>query len=177
MEYPVSAAWYALRVKSNCERVTAAGLLGKGFEVFLPEYQPFGDGSARQSLKPLFPGYLFSRFDINNRLPVLIQPGLLHIVGCGKQAIPVDDHEIESLKIVMRAGLPVQREDNVLLGQQVRIEKGALAGAEGTVVGLRSGQRLLVAISLLQRSVSVMLERDAVGIPMREKANASAYSL
>lgn len=172
MEHPMSAAWYALRVKSNCERVTAAGLTGKGFEVFLPEYQPSGD-SARQSLKPLFPGYLFSRFDINNRLPVLIQPGLVHIVGCGKQAIPVEDHEIESLKIVMRAGLPVQREESVTLGQWVRIEKGALAGAEGTVVGLRGGQRLLVAISLLQRSVSVLLDREAVGAQIRPAAKAS----
>ncbi len=162
MEYQVPHAWYALRVKSNRERITAAGLLGRGFEVFLPECHGHGATRGRQHHKALFPGYLFSRFDINDRLPVLTLPGLVHIVGCGKEPVPVDNQEIESLKIVMRPGLPVQREQGVTLGQRTRIEKGPLAGVEGTVVGVRGRQRLVVAISLLQRSVSVHLDRDSV---------------
>jgi transcriptional antiterminator NusG len=165
MEYPVLHAWYALRVKSNRERITAVGLQGRGFEVFLPECHGYGAAREKQHHKPLFPGYLFSRFDINDRLPVLTLPGLVHIVGCGKQPVPVDNQEIESLKIVMRPGLPVQREQGATLGQRIRIEKGPLTGAEGTVVGLRGRQRLVVAISLLQRAVSVHLDRDSVSEP------------
>ncbi len=144
----MNQAWFALRVKSNRERVTATSLAGKGYEVFLPECR-----------RPLFPGYLFCRFDINDRLPVVSAPGILHIVGLGKQPVPVDEAELESLRIVVRAGLPVRPGTEYVVGQQIRIDRGPLAGASGIVTGL-GPQYLLVTISLLQRSVSVALERD-----------------
>jgi transcription antitermination factor NusG len=144
----MNQAWFALRVKSNRERVTAASLAGRGYDVFLPEYR-----------RPLFPGYLFCRFDINDRFPVVSVPGIVHIVGLGKQPVPVDEAELDSLRIVVQAGLPVRPEAEYAVGQQIRIDRGPLAGASGIVTGL-GPQYLLVTISLLQRSVSVALERD-----------------
>ncbi len=158
MSQSESIAWFALRVKSNRERVTALSLTGKGYEVFLPECR-CADEPAKRPEKVLFPGYLFCRFDVNNRLPILMLPGIVHIVGSGKTPIPVDEAELESLKIVVEAGLPIHREPSLAVGQRVRIQRGPLRGAEGIVVGVRR-QRLVVAISLLQRSMSVELEAD-----------------
>jgi transcription antitermination factor NusG len=152
-------SWFALRVKSNREKVTAQGLCGKGYEVFLPECNRPGGRGNKYTKVPLFAGYVFCRFDVNNRLPILIMPGIVHIVSLGKTPVPVDEVELESLKILVAAGLPLQREDTLAVGQAIRIEKGPLTGAAGIVVGLRR-QRLVVAISLLQRSVSVELDRD-----------------
>jgi transcriptional antiterminator NusG len=86
-------------------------------------------------------------------------PGVVHIVGLGKRPVPVDEDELESLRIVVSANLPVRPEPDYVAGQAVSIKKGPLAGANGVVIGSRE-QRLMVAISLLQRSVSVELDRD-----------------
>lgn len=149
--------WFAIRVKSNRENVTCQALTGKGYEVMLPVYRP--DTTGQRSPVPLFPGYLFSCFDVNNRLPVLTIPGVVHIVGIGKTPVPIDEEELHSLRIVLETGLPIRREEAYAPGQNVRISKGPLAGAGGIVTGSKA-QRFVVSITLLQRSVSVVLEAD-----------------
>ncbi len=153
-----SLDWFAIRVKSNRERVTALGLAGKGYEVFLPEYSRVRS-SGRPERAVLFPGYIFSRFDVLHRLPILTLPGVLHIVSSGKTPLPVDATELESLKLVLKAGLPINTEETYAPGDRVKIDSGPLAGAYGIVAGEQS-QRLLVSITLLQRTVSVALPRE-----------------
>lgn len=154
-----SEEWFAVRVKSNRERVTSLGLMGKGYEVFLPEYSKPGTNGKRSDHAPLFPGYLFCRFDAANRLPILTLPGVVHIVGLGKVPAPVEARELESLKVILKTGLPLNAEESYTVGETVRIDEGPLTGAFGVIVGQKS-QRLLVSITLLQRSVSVALERE-----------------
>jgi|SRR5581483_1934322 len=151
--------WFAIRVKSNREKVAQQHLAGKGYEVFLPAYRPKEDARRSLSELPLFPGYLFCRFDVNNRLPILIVPGVVHIVGFGRRPVPVDESELESVRILVKAGLPLWPDEPYTIGQAIRIQKGPLTGAQGVIIGLGE-QRLVVSISLLQRSVSVELERE-----------------
>jgi transcriptional antiterminator NusG len=154
-----SLEWFAIRVKSNRERITARGLCGKGYEVFLPQYRVLRSRAKQVDERPLFPGYLFCRFDPGNRLPILTLPGVVHIVGFGKTLVPVDDSELESLRVLIEAGLPINPNESYTVGQKVRIEQGPLASASGVVMGLQD-QRLVVSITLLQRSVSVVMERE-----------------
>jgi transcriptional antiterminator NusG len=149
--------WFAIRVKSNRENVTSQALTGKGYEVMLPVYRR--DPSVSRPPTPLFPGYLFSRFDVYDRLPILTIPGVVHIVGFGKHPVPIDEDELESLRIVLETGLPVRPDESYSVGQKVRIDRGPLAGANGTVMGL-SNERFVVSITLLQRSVSVLLQPE-----------------
>lgn len=158
MSHSPSIAWYALRVKSNRERVTRTALRGKGYEVFLPEFRRQGS----RTETPLFPGYLFCLFDVHNRLPIVSLCGVVHIVGLGRTPVAVDEGELESLKIVVQAGLPVEPEPVLAVGQCVRIARGPLAGAGGIIVGV-GHERLVVAVSLLQRAVSVELDRSWIG--------------
>jgi transcription antitermination factor NusG len=167
--------WFAIRVKSNRERITAQGLKGKGYEVFLPEYQSEGTaGKSREVV--LFPGYLFCRFDVTNRLPVLTLPGVVHIVGLGRIPAPVDAEELESLKLVVQAGLLLNPNEPYTVGEKVCVQEGPLAGASGVVVGHKS-ERLVVSISLLQRSVSVVLDcgwlapKSTIRAELRQKAS------
>jgi transcription antitermination factor NusG len=157
--------WFAVRVKSNRERVTSLGLAGKGYEVFLPEYvRDSPSGSTRAN--PLFPGYLFCRFDMNRRLPVLTVSGVVHIVGVGKTPLPVSEDEIGSLRVVVSASLPIKTDEIYTVGDKVQIDKGPLVGATGVVVGSQR-KKLIVSITLLQRSVSVELPQDWIG-PQKE---------
>lgn len=152
--------WFAVRVKSNREKVAQQHLVGKGYEVFLPSCRQAKDEGRRHVVEaPLFPGYLFCRFDVTNRLPVLVVPGVVHIVGFGKQPVPVDESELESVRILVKAGLPLRPDEPYTIGQTIRIQKGPLSGAEGVIIGLGE-QRLVVSISLLQRSISVVLSRE-----------------
>jgi transcription antitermination factor NusG len=84
------AQWYAIRVKSNRERVTAVALRGKQLDVLLPAQRTNRPGAAGPRESLLFPGYLFCRFDVNRRLPILTIPGVVHIVGFGNVPVPVD---------------------------------------------------------------------------------------
>lgn len=149
-----SVEWYALRVKSNRENITYTSLSRKGYQAFLPQYRPrMGTQSSEKKRVPLFPGYLFCKLDIEKRLPVLMLPGILHIVGSGRTPLPLDEEEVESLRVLVNSNLSIDPIDYFSIGQKIRVKRGPLSGAVGTVTGRRH-DRLVVSITLLQRSVS-----------------------
>ena len=98
-----SFPWYALRVRPRCEKMVASTLLTKGYEGFLPLYRHRSRWSDRikEVLLPLFPGYLFCRMDINHRLPILVTPGVMQVVGIAKTPYPVDEAEISALQSIV----------------------------------------------------------------------------
>jgi len=87
------ASWYALQVRSRKEGYVASQIQGQGYECLLPTYKSVRKWSDRvkELEQPLFPGYLFCRFDFQNRRPVITTPGVLQIVGYGRTAISVSD--------------------------------------------------------------------------------------
>jgi transcriptional antiterminator NusG len=166
---PKPHPWFAVRVKPNFERTAAAGLAGKGFEPFLATYGKARKWSDRvKNVEfPLFPGYLFCRFAPAVRTPILSTPGVLHIVSFGSELMPVSEAEIEALRRVAHEGLPVEPWPFLNAGQRAFVSRGALKGAEGIVVEAKTGCRLILQVSLLQRSVSVEIDRDCL-IPIDE---------
>jgi transcription antitermination factor NusG len=156
--------WYAIHVRSRFESQMSTVLRSKGYEEFLPTYRckhRWSDRAKELDL-PLFPGYLFSRFDVCERLPILKSPGLIAIVGLGKAPIPIPDEEIEAIRAIVRSGLPVEPWPHLTVGSRVFVEAGPLAGLEGNVVNIGKTFRLVVSVSLLQRSVRVEIERSWV---------------
>src|SRR5215469_11320307 len=85
-----SARWYAVRTRSRFEATTSASFRDKGFTAFLPTYVSRRQWSDRiKELRlPLFPGYVFCRFDASDQYRVLNSPGVVHIVGAGDTPIP-----------------------------------------------------------------------------------------
>ena len=94
-----SYPWFALRVRSRYENTVATFLGGKGYEWFLPLYKSRRAWSDRikETQLPLFPGYIFCRFDLQHRLPILTTPGVVSVVGIGRRPVPIDDAEIAAL--------------------------------------------------------------------------------
>ena len=156
--------WYALWVKSNREKLVAEGLQHKGYEQFLPLYRTQRQWSDRlKDLElPLFTGYVFCRMDPAHRLPVLTIPGAISFVGIGNTPIPVEDSEITALQTIVRAGVPLVPWPFLQVGERVRIERGPLRDMEGFVTELKNSLRLVVSVGLLQRSVSVEIDRDSI---------------
>lgn len=155
-----SFPWFALRVRSNHENSVATILATKGYEWFLPQYMSRRAWSDRikEIRLPLFPGYVFCRFDLYHRLPILKTPGIVNIVGIGKQPVPIDDSEITAIRTAIRSGLPSRPWPHLQIGQKVRVENGPLRGIEGLLMQFKGQYRLVLSVTLLQRSVSVEVE-------------------
>jgi transcription antitermination factor NusG len=152
--------WFAVQARTRYENVVASFLSGKGYEWFLPTYsyrRKWSDRTKKVEL-PLFPGYLFCRFNPLNRLPILQTPGLISIVGIGKNPVPIEEAEIEAVRILVSACLSHQPWPYVRVGQRVRIEHGALCGLEGILQSFKGRHRIVVSVSLLQRSVAAEID-------------------
>jgi len=172
--------WFAVRTASGREKSVATQLQAKGFEGFLPVYRTRRQWSDRiKELElPLFPGYLFCRFDFNQRLPILITPGVKLIVGYGKQPTPVTETEIENLRRVVASGAAAEPHQQYLtVGERVRIREGSLAGVEGILVDVKNSWRIVLSVELLQRSVSVELDRAAIEPVLARKAQRPAANV
>lgn len=157
-------SWFAIKVKSRHEKPVATALKGKGYKEFLPLYRNLYRcaGRVRSRDLPLFPTYVFGRFDPSFRLPILTIPGVFSIVGIGNAPSPVDETEIQAIQALTASGLAVTPWSSAEIGDPVRIEMGPLTGLEGTLVRLKSEFRLVVSVTLLRRSVSVEVDRDCV---------------
>jgi transcription antitermination factor NusG len=159
-----TTCWYALYVRSRHEKIVENSLKGKGYSVFSPCYLTKRKRVDRIAVVelPLFPGYVFCQFDSNKRLPILMTPGVVGVVTRGKRPEPVDDHEIASIRTVALAGRPVQPWPFLKSGHRIRVQAGPLLGAEGIFLRVKDECHLIVSITLLQRAVSVVIEKNAV---------------
>ena len=139
--------WYALQVRTRWESSTAVLLGGKGYETFLPTYKTKKRGNARfrEVNAPLFPGYVFCHFDAQNRLPILVTPGVIAVVGRGRVPLPVDDEEVAAIQTVVSSGLRAEPWPYLELGQKVRVESDALQGLEGILINFKGNQRIVGA--------------------------------
>jgi transcription antitermination factor NusG len=158
--------WFALQVRVRHESDVAAHLQGKGYEWFLPLYKRRKRWSDRikETEAPLFPGYLFCRFNPQDRLPILKTPGVTQIVGYNRVPVPLDETEINAIRRLVSSGVPNQPCSFFQVGSRVRIETGALRGIEGILLELKGKRRLVLSISLLQRSVAVEIDSEAVSL-------------
>lgn len=159
-----ATAWFALQVKCRYERFTANLVSQKGFEVFAPTY--CGDTRPRlqkpESELPLFPGYVFARFDVLRRLPILTTPGVYSIVGYGKIPVAIPEDEVLTIRNAVTARMTVEPCSFLNVGTAVRITRGPLINREGILVENRGGCYVVLSVSTIERSVRVHVHRDDV---------------
>jgi transcription antitermination factor NusG len=156
--------WYALAVKPRHDKAVVRVLDANGYETFLPLSTKRRRYATRwkETELPLFPGYVFCRFHLHAKLPVLMTPGVNQIVGAGPVPVAVDEREISSLQTAIRAQVPLAPVPFFEAGQKVRIAEGPLAGVEGTVIRSQQPLQLVLSITLLQRSVSLEIDQSRV---------------
>jgi len=158
------AAWYALYTKSQHEKVIANLLVNKSFEVFLPLYAVGHQWKDRIKLLslPLFPCYVFLRDSLERRLDVLKTPGVLQIISyCGRPA-SIPTVEIEAIRLVVGASLKLEPHPLLQNGDFVRVKTGPLSGIEGILTQKKNRFRLVLAVEMLGKAVSVEVEGSQV---------------
>jgi transcription antitermination factor NusG len=159
-----SQSWFALQVRTRWESSTAVLLSGKGYQTLLPTYKTKKrwSGKLRERNAPLFPGYVFCQFDVQKRLPILVTPGVISIVGRGRVPLPVDYGEIAAIQTVISSGFHAEPWPYLELGQRIRIERDVLEGLEGILINFKGNHRIVVSVSLLRRSVALEIDRSCV---------------
>jgi transcription antitermination factor NusG len=154
--------WYALRTKSNQEKTAATILEHQGYELYFPVYRTRRRWSDRvvEAHVPLFPGYIFCRFDAKKRLPIISTPGIVSVVGFGNEPVAISDSEIDAVRTILHSGLSAGPCRFLREGQSIFIKRGPLAGLEGILLRKKSEWTMVVSITMLQRSVSVDIDRE-----------------
>jgi transcription antitermination factor NusG len=153
--------WYGLRTKSKFEKAVTHCLTNLGYEPYLPCYRQRRQWSDRMAEidAPLFPGYVFCQFDAARRLPILQAPGVVGVVGIGREPAAIPDGEIAAIRRIIDSGMAAMPWPYLAQGQRVRINRGPLRDMEGIFVRRQANEwRIVVSVHLLQRSVSVEVD-------------------
>ena len=169
--------WFAVAVKPRFDKAVARTLKSKGFETLLPLYKTKHRYAARLKISelPLFPGYVFCRFNVLTRLPILITPGVTQILGTGNTPLALSEEEIVSLRAAIHADIPSEAISLFRLAGNFD-QKGALKGLVGLVVKIKDCLSLVLSITLLQRSVLLEIDRSHVsGERERRPALCESY--
>ena len=156
--------WYAINVRVGAEVRLRESLSIKGCQVFLPtalEVRRYSDRLKRVD-SPLFPGYLFARFDASKSLPFITTPGVHSIVSIDSVPWPIDDYEIEAIMKVVSSGASAIPWPFLNIGDKVKITFGPLTGVEGFLVRTNQKEQLVLSINLLQRSLAVEIDRSFI---------------
>ena len=151
-------SWYAVNTKTRCEAIACASLDRHGVEVFLPmlRERKVLHGKCRPTTSPLFPRYLFAKFDVSSQLrAVTYARGVKSIVTFGSGPSMVDESIIHAIRSRLSEGAIELSEDRFSPGQVVRIQDGPLCGLEAVferkLEGTSRAVLLLKAISFQAR--------------------------
>jgi len=161
---PQFTCWFAVTVRPQHEKAVAAQLTAKGLEGYVPVYRARRHWSDRlQTVElPLFSRYVFARFQPDERVSVVTIPSVTSIVSiCGKPCA-IDEGEIEAIRRMLASGMPVAPWPFLKIGQRVRISGGSMDNLEGILVREKTCYRVVVNVQLLNRAVSVEIDRNQV---------------
>ncbi|MFZ3210362.1 MAG: UpxY family transcription antiterminator [Terriglobales bacterium] len=170
--------WYAVYTKSRHEKRIKEQLDSQSLESFLPLYETVHRWKDRRVLVrlPVFSGYLFVRMVLaEHRKPVVTVPGVVNLVGRPGCPTPIEDHEIEALRLCSVRGQNMMPHAYLTAGRRVRVRQGPLADMEGILVRRKGKSRLILSVQLIARAVAVEVDAAdvvAVGHPYHNPSAA-----
>jgi transcription antitermination factor NusG len=149
--------WYAAYTCAQHEKRVAAELGARELEHYLPLYSSVRRWKDRRVtlVLPLFPGYVFVRLALRDRLRVVQIPSVVRLVGFNGLPAALPDEEMEILRGGLCQSLQVEPHPFLTLGWRVRITDGPFAGLEGVLKRKKNKLRVVVSLELIQRSVAV----------------------
>ena len=159
--------WYALRTRSRHEKVVRDQLAQQGIEPLLPTVKRLNQWKDRKKEVevPLFSGYCFVRFAMNQKLPVLKTVGVVDIVGGGNGPEPIPEEEIAALQALMTSVLPYDPHPYLQEGMKVEVIRGPLQGVQGILLRKDKRHRLILGVRLIQQAAAVEIDTaDVVAV-------------
>jgi len=156
--------WYAVYTRSRHEKRLRQQLEGEAVECFLPLHEVVHRWKDRRALVslPLFPGYLFVRIVLADRMHILTKPGVINLVGTHGHPSPIPDREIDALRLCSARRVRMEPHSYLPVGERVRVWNGPFAEMEGILLRRKGNCRLVLSIDLIARSVAVEVDWNDV---------------
>ena len=149
--------WYAIQTRSRHEKVVRDQLAAKSITHLLPLWRKRSVWKDRIKVVevPLFGGYLFGYFALQDRITVLETVGVARLVGINGKPVPVPEEQIAVVRTMVEQRLPYDPHPYLVEGMRVRIKRGVLTGAEGVLIAKKHKYRLVISVDIIQQGVAV----------------------
>jgi len=160
--------WYAGYTASRHEKRVAEHFVQRGVEHFLPLYETihrWNNGRHRVQL-PLFPGYIFVRIALRDRMRVIEVPGFARLVGFNSLPCPLPEADINKMKDALNKGVVAEPYPYLTVGTRVEIRNGPMQGMTGILLRRQNKCRVVISVDLIMRSMAVEVEASDV-VPVR----------
>src|SRR5690242_930027 len=127
------ARWYAAYTSANHEKRVAEQLGVRDVEHFLPLYSSVRRWKDRRVMLelPLFPGYVFVRMAMRDRLHVQTVPGVARLVGFDGTPAALPEEEMEALRSSLARGARAKPHPFLKIGRRVKVKSGPMKGLQG----------------------------------------------
>ena len=162
----MSKEWFILQFKPNAHHQAAKNLIRQGFEIFLPLHDTTSRKLSRfvNTSKPLFPGYMFIKFDkaeskwhkINNTY------GVSRLITTNSLLKSIPSKFVDSLMKRFDLSGKLLPSQKLKEGDQVTVLKGPFANFIATVEKYEADHRIYILMDLMGRKTKIQAPSDAL---------------
>ncbi len=155
-------AWYVIQTKPKKEEDVTSYLSMKGLEIFSPLMEDFviRNGVICRIFKPLFPSYIFGKFELEKDYSLVRWArGVKKVLGAaGSYPTPIAEEVVEIIRRRADAQGIVRRSSHFQADDPVRIKSGPLKDLLGIFERwLSDGERVRILLNLIGYQPSVEL--------------------
>ncbi len=157
---PGDLRWFVCHCKPRCEKKFAALLAAEKFEHYLPlieSVKRYGTQTKRFT-KPLFPGYVFAQFALENKSRIYQQDLLARVIPVTDEALFL--RQMADVRTIVASGLELSLRPLIHKGTRVRVTSGPLWGLVGIVDDPSNPQGIIVTVDVLQQGLLVRMSLD-----------------
>ncbi len=164
--------WYAAYTYPRHERSVAKNLSALGLEVFCPTFSVESPWKDRRVTiqRPLFPGYVFTRIQLPDRIKVISHPSVVRLLSLNGIPVPIPDCEIDAIRLCVMTGSRLESHPYLETGVRVRVRQGLFSGVEGIVIRKNSKCGLVVSISAICQAVVLEVDPECLQPLSRDEA-------
>lgn len=160
--------WYVIYTKANEEDRAERNLASWGLKTFYPRVKKKQlnefSGKSIYFPRPLFPRYIFARFDAEALLhKVSNTRGVHKVLNIDYAPVPVDDEIIALIQSKVADDGFIRLDETFARGDEVQIKDGSLRGINGVFDrALKDKNRVMILLTAINYQASVIVERDLV---------------
>lgn len=156
--------WYAIQTRSRHEKVVRDQLAAKSITHLLPLWRKrsIWKDRVKHIDVPLFSGYLFGYFALQDKVAVLETVGVARLVGISGKPMPIPEEQIAAVRTMMEHRLPCTPHPYLVEGMRVRIKCGLLAGTEGILVKRNQKHRLVINVDIIYQAMTIEVDSAAI---------------